>query len=73
MKTSPLNTLIQGGGSVYMKRVTIILEQLVHGVPYKKVIDMQDEAQFEIPDTEQDKDRFKSFVLEAFQRANEFY
>lgn len=73
MKTSALNTLIQGAGAVYMKRVAIILDELIQGRPYFKVLDMHDEAQFEIPDTEQDKDQFKSFVLKAFQRANEFY
>jgi hypothetical protein len=71
---SPLNTLIQGGGSVYMKRVTIILDELMAGEDgYHKVVDMHDEAQWEIPDTEEAKGIFKSAVHEAFERANEFF
>lgn len=55
-----------------MKKVTEILDTIAHK-DWHKVIDMHDEAQWEIPDTEQEKDSFKSAVLEAFQRANEHY
>jgi hypothetical protein len=71
---SPLNTLIQGGGSIYMKRVTAMLDSLGGELPgWNKVLDMHDEAQWEIPDTEYDKLCFKDKVEYAFQKANEYY
>jgi DNA polymerase I-like protein with 3'-5' exonuclease and polymerase domains len=71
-RVSALNTLIQGGGAVYMKRTMKFLDELIRP-SWHKVIDMHDEAQWEIPDTEEERDHFKSAVLEAFQRGNEFY
>jgi DNA polymerase I-like protein with 3'-5' exonuclease and polymerase domains len=73
-RISPLNTLIQGGGSIFMKRVSVILDRLARDYAgWAKVVDMHDEAQWEIPDTEESKGLFKSCVLEAFKRANEHY
>lgn len=71
---SPLNTIIQGGGSVYMKRVCSILDGLLSHLPgYHKVIDMHDEAQWEIPDTEADRRSFHEAVSQSFVEANKFY
>lgn len=73
-RTSALNTLIQGGGAIYMKRVTEILDQygsVMDG--WHKVLDMHDEAQWEIPDTEYNRVAFEQKVRLSFEKANEFY
>ena len=52
-RVSPLNTLIQGGGSIFMKTAAVHLDRLVRDRPYVdafKVIDMHDEAQWECED-----------------------
>ena len=48
---SPLNTLIQGGGSICMKQAAVILEEGTdHRPEMRKVLDMHDEAQWEMPE-----------------------
>jgi DNA polymerase I-like protein with 3'-5' exonuclease and polymerase domains len=70
---SPLNTLIQGGGAVYMKKVTEILDQYINQEYWYKVLDMHDEAQWEIFDTDAAKKIFELQVGNAFDLANKFY
>lgn len=70
-KRKGLNTLIQGGGSIYMKTVAVFVYRLCKPYPeYKKVIDQHDESQVEIPDTPEDKERFAAIVNKAFDMAN---
>ena len=49
-RVSPLNTLIQGGGSIFMKTVAALLDQYVKqdNLTAFKVVDMHDEAQWEV-------------------------
>ena len=66
-RVSPLNTLIQGGGAVFMKTVAVHLDELTEGLDAKKVIDMHDEAQWECHPA--DVDALSSCINEAFARA----
>lgn len=65
-----LNTLIQGGGAIYMKNVAVELDHMSFPSPYYKVIDMHDEAQWELPDNKTDKDIWNTAVNDAFDIAN---
>lgn len=69
--TSPLNTLIQGGGAVFMKHSTVALDDLVkqYRLDAHKVIDMHDEAQWEI--YPEDKEIFNQLVQNAFKQAGD--
>lgn len=48
-RVSPLNTLIQGGGAIFMKTVAVFLDDLIKmgNIDAIKVVDMHDEAQLE--------------------------
>ena len=63
---------------MYMKRVAAFLHQYTRKEPppyhdYHKVVDMHDEAQWEIPNREECKEEFSMLVQCAFEEANEFY
>ena len=73
VKGSPLNTVIQGGGSLFMKRTAVILDRLLADLPFHKVVDMHDEAQWEIPDTQESRKQFEDAVLQAFKQGTEYY
>ena len=64
-RVSPLNTLIQGGGAIYMKTVACVLDDLSKGLQAFKVIDMHDEAQWECPIDE--CDALDSAIHKAFK------
>lgn len=66
-RVSPLNTLIQGGGAVFMKTVAAHLDHLAFGLDAVKVVDMHDEAQWEChPDA---VEALSSHIHEAFDYA----
>ena len=69
-RVAPQNTLIQGGGAVFMKTVAVILDRIMSVIPSAfKVIDMHDEAQWEIyPDEEA---WIEIAITRAFNEANE--
>jgi DNA polymerase I-like protein with 3'-5' exonuclease and polymerase domains len=65
-----LNTLLQGGGAVFMKMVTSALDDLAADIPDAyKVIDMHDEAQWEMPPLSVPE--FETAVHSAFAHAGE--
>lgn len=68
-RVSPLNTLIQGGGSIFMKTVAVQLDKLVkdRNIDAIKVVDMHDEAQWECHP--KDVDALSSCINEAFVHA----
>lgn len=66
-RVSPLNTLIQGGGAIFMKTVAIELDELAKDLQSFKVIDMHDEAQWECPPSE--VATLSDYVHQAFDRA----
>lgn len=72
-KKSALNTLIQGGGAVFMKTVTEILDRSAkrNRVNGFKVVDMHDEAQWELADDPKHIEYFESLVHSAFHEAGE--
>lgn len=67
-----LNTLIQGGGAVYMKQVMVCLRDLVkvEGLMAFKILDMHDESQWEVLDEPSTISMFKELVEDAFVAAN---
>lgn len=67
-----LNTLVQGGGAVYMKTVTAYLDDLTrrHKDTCFKVCDMHDEAQWEVLEQATEIEALYSAIHEAFQKAN---
>jgi len=67
---SSLNTLIQGGGAVFMKTVAEQLDAatLILEIPGKKVCDMHDEAQWELPP--ESVEPFRAAVRISFENAN---
>lgn len=66
-RVSPLNTLIQGGGSIFMKTAAVKLDELARDLDAFKVVDMHDEAQWEChPDQ---VDALSSYIHEAFAYA----
>lgn len=66
-RVSPLNTLIQGGGAIFMKTVAVELDHLAKDLQSFKVIDMHDEAQWECPPSE--VATLSDYVHQAFDRA----
>lgn len=69
-KKSALNTLIQGGGAVFMKTVTELLDRnFSKSKNCHKVVDMHDEAQWEIKDDPIIIDSFGYAVRLAFDGA----
>jgi DNA polymerase I len=68
-----LNTLIQGGGAIFMKMVTHILDQKVKQLPYEahKIIDMHDESQWEIEDSPAAIALMKTYIGDAFAEASQ--
>lgn len=67
---SALNTLIQGGGAVFMKNVTSALDDLAVDISgAHKVVDMHDEAQWECPSASVPS--LESAIHEAFRHAAE--
>lgn len=71
---SALNTLIQGGGAVFMKYVMCILDDMIRENPfllynYYKVGDFHDESQQEIRDNEKYIELFSDLVVKSFSRA----
>ena len=51
-RISPLNTLIQGGGAIFMKTAAAALDRKTKHMEAFKVLDMHDEAQWELPPEE---------------------
>ena len=68
-RVSPLNTLIQGGGAIFMKTVAVHLDDLVQerNLDARKVVDMHDEAQWECDP--KDVEALSSCITVAFDRA----
>lgn len=70
---SALNTLLQGGGAVVMKKALILLRDKAdaEGLDYKFVGNIHDEIQSEVKD--EDVARFSELALEAMYEAGEAY
>lgn len=68
-RVSPLNTLVQGGGAIFMKTVAVELDRLVEQqkLDAVKVVDMHDEAQWECDP--KDVDALSNCINTAFERA----
>lgn len=70
---SALNTLLQGGGAVVMKRALVILydKATKAGLDFKFVGNIHDEIQAEVADA--DVETYSAFALEAMVEAGEYY
>lgn len=70
---SALNALIQSTGAILMKEVAVFLDRLVleANLDASKIIDMHDEAQWEV--LEKDVESFKELVFEAVSKVNSKY
>jgi len=70
---SALNTLLQGGGAVIMKRALVILKSKADkaGLDYHFVGNVHDEIQSEVAD--EHVEAFKLLALEAMVEAGEYY
>jgi len=69
---SPLNSLIQSGGAICMKWIAAYLDDWIdEDGPLKKVLDMHDEAQWEMPP--EDFNRFKGYVIDTFDECTKHF
>ena len=68
-----LNTLLQGTGAIVMKQSMVFMDQWVkeRGLDAKKVIDMHDEAQWEV--AEKDVEEFMELAPQCIVRAGEHF
>lgn len=72
-KNKALNILLQSAGAIVMKRAMIYLDEWVacEGLEAVKVLDMHDEAQWEVYPT--DVDRFKELAEMSLVKAGEYF
>ena len=68
-----LNSLLQGGGAIVMKKGLEILERKLklRGVPFKFVANIHDEWQIEVPDT--DANNIGDWAVESLREAGEHF
>jgi len=72
-RNKALNVLLQGAGAIVMKKSMVILDEWVkeRGLDAKKVIDMHDEAQWEV--AEKDVEEFTELAPMCIVRAGEHF
>lgn len=72
-RNKALNTLLQGTGAIVMKQSMVFMDQWVkeRGLDAKKVIDMHDEAQWEV--AEKDVEEFMELAPQCIVRAGEHF
>lgn len=72
-RSKALNVLLQGAGSIVMKQSMVFMDQWVkeRGLDAKKVIDMHDEAQWEV--AEKDVEEFMELAPQCIVRAGEHF
>ena len=70
---SSLNTLLQGGGGIVMKKALVILDDLATkaGLDYHFVGNIHDEFQVEVK--EEDVEKFSEVALDSMRLAGEFF
>jgi len=68
-----LNTLLQGGGAIVMKKAMVYLDQYIknEGLDAKFVANIHDEWQLEVKDI--DADKVGQFGVLALEKAGEHY